>query len=187
MCFRRIFPQRIFAEKFDPTWRTRSKTSPVSVRRPPAPTPTADPLGSPIPCEDRALQTMAKEAGIKANRPKRELIKELNGKENQGTSAAVAQASREKLSPTQSSCRTPATAIQATPATSVYSIGVEGLLQTGLAEAEEDVEDVEGRGDNEGEEQDDPVVASLAQELGGVRLVAPLKGLPVSCGTHTRF
>ena len=48
-------------------------------------------------------------------------------------------------------------------------------------------EDVEGRGDNEGEEQDDPVVASLAQELGGVRLVAPLKGLPVSCGTHTRF
>ena len=120
---------------------------------------------------------MAKEAGIKANRPKRELIKELNGKENQGTSAAVAQASREKLSPTQSSCRTPATAIQATPATSVYSIGVEGLLQTGLAEAERTPRR-RGAATTKGRSRTTPS-ASLAQELGGVRHVAPLKGLPV--------
>ena len=137
---------------------------------------------------------MAKEAGIKANLPRRELIEQLNarnGKENQGPSAA--QGSPKKLSPVQISakaCRTPAIAISATPASSVYSIGVEGLLQTGLAEAEEDVVDEDGRNDDDAEELEDvedPVVASLAQELGGVRLVEPLKGLPVSCGTHTRF
>ena len=69
-------------------------------------------------------------------------------------------------------------------------LAAKSALSVRLAEAEEDIVDEDGRNDDDGEELEDvedPVVASLAQELGGVRLIEPLKGLPVSCGTHTRF
>ena len=134
---------------------------------------------------------MAKEAGIKANLPRRELIEQLNarnGKENQGPSAA--QGSPKKLSPVQISakaCRTPAIAISATPASSVYSIGVEGLLQTGLAEAEEDIVDEDGRNDDDGEELED--VGTLWPRSRSWRCPPhrASRGLPVWGGAHTRF